>query len=211
VVGVVGVMLAVPALLDDEDGAVQAIELGPGQICPPDEDCTLVPRRATPSTSAPEPRPAPKRLTRAGAAITSATPSAIPNQRTMAAASSLPRPATTTTTTTTSPRPSTQPASVPLVQLRTDSTLLVRFSGKVTITNPGPTAIERWTLSFIYDGARITRTSGADGSYDGDRFIATADRPIAAGRSVSFRFEATGDANAQPSGCLLNDRPCRFG
>jgi hypothetical protein len=27
---------------------------------------------------------------------------------------------------------------------------------------------------------------------------------------VSFRFDATGDANARPSGCMLNGRPCRF-
>ena len=99
---------------------------------------------------------------------------------------------------------------VPIVRIRTDSPFLVSFSGTVTITNPGPGSIGPWTLSFRYDGARITATRGADGSYEGDRFTARSDRSIEAGRSVGFTFDATGDPQAKRSGWLLNGRPCRF-
>jgi len=208
---VVGIMLAGPALLDDDDDpAMQAIELGPDRPeCPSaGESCTLVPRSGSPaataSTQPPKARPLtpatqpPKarRLTPATATVAQTPPR--PSRR----------PVTQAKTRTGTPARAVQPPAV--VRVRAGSAFVVRFQGTVTITNPGPAAIDPWLLSFVYQGARITSTSGAEGSYDGDRFRATGNRRIAAGGSVSFTFEATGDPKSQPSGCRLNGGACRF-
>ncbi|MCO5992104.1 cellulose binding domain-containing protein [Actinoallomurus rhizosphaericola] len=97
------------------------------------------------------------------------------------------------------------------VTVRTTSASARGFQGEARIVNQGATAVRGWTLVLRYAHARITAVTGGTAVRTGTVLIVRnpAARPaIAAGRSVTVRFTATGTGTA-PSGCTLNGSSCR--
>jgi hypothetical protein len=97
------------------------------------------------------------------------------------------------------------------VTVRTTSVSARGFQGEATIVNHGATAVKGWTLVLRYAQARITGVSGGRAVRTGSVLIVrnpTARPSIAAGRTVTVRFTATGTGTA-PSGCTFNGKSCR--
>jgi cellulase/cellobiase CelA1 len=87
------------------------------------------------------------------------------------------------------------------------------FVASVTITNPGSSAVNGWTLAFSFPGdQKITNAwsgsvtqSGANVSIANASYNAT----IAAGSSVSLGFQGTWtSSDAPPAAFTLNGAPC---
>ncbi|MDA2813495.1 cellulose binding domain-containing protein [Nocardiopsis sp. RSe5-2] len=84
------------------------------------------------------------------------------------------------------------------------------FTGRVTLTNTGSTALEGWELVLGFDGATVTSAWDVDWEATGDGVVARApasDGGLAPGESVDVTFTAEGTAQA-PSSCTFNGNPC---
>jgi hypothetical protein len=90
------------------------------------------------------------------------------------------------------------------------------YSGQVTITNPGTSAVNGWTLAFTLPTG-TSLTSLWDGSYTDDKGQVTVtsdswDAAVAPGAAVTVGFEATATGTAdQPADCTINGVPCQGG
>jgi Cellulose binding domain/Glycosyl hydrolases family 18 len=90
------------------------------------------------------------------------------------------------------------------------------YSGQYTITNPGTSTVNGWTLGFtLPKGTALT--SLWDGSYtdDGGQVTVTNDSwdaAIAPSGTVTVGFETSSASQAgQPTGCTINGTPCQAG
>jgi aryl-phospho-beta-D-glucosidase BglC (GH1 family) len=85
------------------------------------------------------------------------------------------------------------------------------FTGNITITNQGATAINGWTLQFDFAGAISQVWNGVIVSQTGNHYVignASYNATIAAGQSVTFGFNATpGNVTAGPANYILNGVP----
>jgi hypothetical protein len=90
------------------------------------------------------------------------------------------------------------------------------YSGQVTITNPGTSAVNGWTLAFTLPTG-TSLTSLWDGSYTDNKGQVTVtsdswDAAVAPGAAVTVGFEATATGTAgQPADCTINGVPCQGG
>lgn len=99
------------------------------------------------------------------------------------------------------------PADLSYTTVESSSTA---FTGRVTLTNTGSTALEGWELVLGFDGATVTSAWDVDWEATGDGVVARApasDRDLAPGESVEVTFTAEGTAQP-PSSCTFNGAPC---
>jgi hypothetical protein len=100
---------------------------------------------------------------------------------------------------------------------RQESAHLGGYTGRVTVTNPGPAPADGWTVvvqipmavSLPILGSSVRALSGATHAQDRGTvtFIPTEDtRLVRPGESVSFTFEV--DGVAKPTACTVDGRPC---
>jgi hypothetical protein len=98
-----------------------------------------------------------------------------------------------------------------------ESAHLGGYTGRVTVTNPGPTPADGWTVvvqipmavSLPILGSTVRIVGGATHRQDRGAvtFSPTGDtRLVPPGESVSFTFEV--DGVAKPTACTLDGRPC---
>jgi uncharacterized protein YndB with AHSA1/START domain len=91
------------------------------------------------------------------------------------------------------------------------------YTGRVTVTNPGPVPTEGWTVvmsipmavSLPILGSTVRTISGASHKQDADTvtFTPTGDtRRVPPGKSVSFTFEV--DGVTKPTACTVDGRAC---
>jgi hypothetical protein len=82
------------------------------------------------------------------------------------------------------------------------------FTGYITVSNRGATAVNGWTLEFDFAGDIYEMWSGQIVSHVGNHYAvrnASWNATIAAGQSVEFGFNANWDAtHTSPSNYLLN-------
>jgi Cellulose binding domain len=98
-----------------------------------------------------------------------------------------------------------------VVTVRTISASARGFRGEATLVNHGATTVQDWTLELRFPRAKVTGVSGGRAVRTGTVLIVrnpTARPSIAAGRTATVRFTATGTATA-PAGCTFNGRSCR--
>ncbi|MDA2808514.1 cellulose binding domain-containing protein [Nocardiopsis suaedae] len=99
------------------------------------------------------------------------------------------------------------PAALSYTTVETSSTA---FTGRVTLTNTGPAALEGWELVLGFDTARVTSARDVDWEATGDGMVARepASRGgLAPGESVEVTFTAEGVAQP-PTSCTFNGAPC---
>ncbi|MFC6663273.1 Ig-like domain-containing protein [Deinococcus multiflagellatus] len=93
------------------------------------------------------------------------------------------------------------------------------FSGRITLSNPGPTAIQGWTLKFKFNGNAAAGASvwGAGGSISKDSSGLYTITPntwggatIPAGGSVVINYDGTGQLTGVNT-CTLNGASCSGG
>ncbi|MEV4625384.1 cellulose binding domain-containing protein [Micromonospora sp. NPDC049523] len=125
---------------------------------------------------------------------------------------------TGTSTETSSAAPPPAPPAVGLTAAYTvgDATL-VGYRVTVTIDNPNPAPVQRWTVTITLPRAPMTvrEVTGATATQDGTTwtFVPAPDtEPAPAGGSVSFRFRVDGvGVNSAPTACTIDGRPCTTG
>ncbi|MBD0673480.1 cellulose binding domain-containing protein [Streptomyces sp. CBMA156] len=91
------------------------------------------------------------------------------------------------------------------------------YTGQYLVTNPDSSAIEDWTLSFdLPAGAKIDSLWNATLTVDGQHVTVRPEawnKRLEPGKSVVVGFVAqgAGGAQAEPSGCLINNVSCKAG
>jgi hypothetical protein len=110
--------------------------------------------------------------------------------------------------------PAPNPAPIPAPGLSAAATFAdtfdwgTGFTGQITLTNTGNTAINGWTLEFDFTGNITDIWSAQIVSHVGDHYViqnAPWDAAIAPGQSISFGFNADwGDLGTLPGNYLLN-------
>ncbi|WP_327355867.1 cellulose binding domain-containing protein [Streptomyces sp. NBC_01304] len=84
------------------------------------------------------------------------------------------------------------------------------YTGKYVITNDSDKALSDWTLEFdLPAGTKLSSLWNAEYTLKGGHVTvkpASWDGDLAAGKSVTVGFVASGDAD--PTGCLINDNKC---
>jgi hypothetical protein len=91
---------------------------------------------------------------------------------------------------------------------------LVGYRVTVTIANPNPTPVERWTVSITLPRPTLTVSDvvGAESRQVGGTWIFVPDastRLTPAGKSVSFGFQVDGlGLNSAPTACTIDGYPC---
>ncbi|WP_017626279.1 cellulose binding domain-containing protein [Nocardiopsis chromatogenes] len=99
------------------------------------------------------------------------------------------------------------PAALSYTTVEASSTA---FTGRVTVTNTGSTALEGWELVLGFDGATVTSAWDVDWEATGSGVVARAPASgggLAPGESVEVNFTAEGVAQP-PSSCTFNGDSC---
>jgi hypothetical protein len=162
-------------------------------------------------------------LRKSASASASASPTASPTQTTTTggSASSAANPTPTPTATrssgplaaTPSPPPTTSDTAALTADFRTQ---LGDNSGDivtVTVTNPGKTAVDDWTVGITVPGADqvVVLSGGVTFRLNGDDLTfapGSGTSPVAAGGSVTFSFAVAGSPTGSPTGCVINGNAC---
>ncbi|MFC4560293.1 cellulose binding domain-containing protein [Nocardiopsis mangrovi] len=110
----------------------------------------------------------------------------------------------------TAPPDSGGSTSVSAVSYQTVETSSDSFTGQVTVTNTGGSALDGWELSLGFSDATVTDAWDVEWERTGSGIVARqpdwAD-PLEPGDSVTVSFTAEGEAQ-RPDSCSLNDAPC---
>ena len=108
-------------------------------------------------------------------------------------------------------------AAVLTAAYRQETAHLGGYTGRVTVTNPGPAPADGWTVvmaipmavSLPILGSNVRTLTGATHKQDGETvtFTPTGEtRLVHPGSSVTFTFEV--DGVAKPTACAVDGRPC---
>ncbi|WP_018686603.1 glycosyl hydrolase family 18 protein [Actinokineospora enzanensis] len=104
-------------------------------------------------------------------------------------------------------------AASPTAEFQKTSDWGTGFSGKVTISNGGSSALSSWAVEFdLPTGTNIPSAWDAALTKTGNHYKFTNlswNGNVPAGSTASFGFNGTGPGN--PSGCTLNGAPCTGG